>query len=318
MSAPTATEDLIEQIRELFARAQAAGQPLPGRPTLAKLTGATDYRVRVALEQLAKADPDTGGADGDGGGSPGEDGGPGLASTEPTGELTGEITANADTDDRQPATTGIPSVDERAFDQPSPARAAGPLANPSTAGTTSPATVGVPHATSPADAVPAAGSPAGAKIVSWAGFVFGSVMSVAANVLHTWLPAARMPPGWTPGIAAQVGAAVWPIALLLSVEVLSRVPWRRGRLWSLARFGGAGTVALGSAVISYGHVQDVLAAWGYSALAAHVGPLALDGLMVISGFALLAMSSSPVTDASARLATSPGAVGGDGAADRQR
>jgi hypothetical protein len=187
-----------------------------------------------------------------------------------------------------------------------------------TAGTASPEPVGVRYANGTSDAVPAAGVPAGAKVVSWAGFVFGSVMSVAANVLHTWLPAARMPPGWTPGIAAQVGAAVWPIALLLSVEVLSRVPWRRGRLWSLARFGGAGTVALGSAVISYGHVQDVLAAWGYSTLAAHVGPLALDGLMVISGFALLAMSSSPVAATSARLVTSPGAGGGDATANGGR
>lgn len=33
-------------------RAGLAGQPPPGRPTLAKLTGATDYRVRVALAEL--------------------------------------------------------------------------------------------------------------------------------------------------------------------------------------------------------------------------------------------------------------------------
>lgn len=131
----------------------------------------------------------------------------------------------------------------------------------------------------------------GGRLVSWVGFVFGSIMSVAANVLHTWLPAADMGPGWTPGIASQVGAAVWPIGLLLSVEVLSRVQWQTGFWWSLARYGGAGTVALGSAVISYGHLRDVLAAWGYGTLAAHVGPLVLDGLMVISGFALLAMST---------------------------
>lgn len=43
-------------------------------------------------------------------------------------------------------------------------------------------------------------------------------------------------------------------------------------------------------MISYGHVRDVLAAWGYGALASYVGPLVLDGLMVVSGFALLAMS----------------------------
>ncbi|SDM91098.1 Protein of unknown function [Lentzea albidocapillata subsp. violacea] len=133
-------------------------------------------------------------------------------------------------------------------------------------------------------------TPSGGRLVSWVGFVFGSIMSVAANVLHTWLPAATMPEGWTPGIASQIGAAVWPIGLLLSVEVLSRVAWQSGFWWNLARYGGAGTVALGSAVISYGHLRDLLAAWGYGVLAAHVGPLVLDGLMVISGFALLAMS----------------------------
>jgi hypothetical protein len=58
----------------------------------------------------------------------------------------------------------------------------------------------------------------------------------------------------------------------------------------LARYGGAGTVAVGSAVISYGHLREVLIAWDYGALGAAVGPLVLDGLMVVSGFALLAMS----------------------------
>jgi hypothetical protein len=62
--------------------------------------------------------------------------------------------------------------------------------------------------------------------------------------------------------------------------------------WALARYGGAGTVAVGSAVISYGHLHEVLLAWDYGALGAAVGPLVLDGLMVVSGFALLAMSRS--------------------------
>lgn len=131
----------------------------------------------------------------------------------------------------------------------------------------------------------------GARLVAWVGFAFGSFMSVAANVLHTWLPADHMAPGWSPGIAPQVGAAVWPIGLLISVEVLSRVSWRPGFLWGLARYGGAGTVAGGSGVISYGHLREVLVAWGYGHPGADVGPLVLDGLMVVCGFALLAMSS---------------------------
>lgn len=130
----------------------------------------------------------------------------------------------------------------------------------------------------------------GAKVVAWTGFIFGSLMSVAANVLFTWLPAKTQDPGWWPGLAPQVGAAVWPVGLLISVEVLSRVAWPSGWLWGLARYGGAGTVAVGSGVISYGHLKGLLLAWGYGGLESSVGPLVIDGLMVISGFALLAMS----------------------------
>lgn len=140
------------------------------------------------------------------------------------------------------------------------------------------------------------------RLVAWAGFVFGSIMSIAANVLSTWLPAEHQPAGWSPGLAPQIGAAVWPIGLLLSIEVLSRVRWPGGWHWVLARFGGVGVVALGSAIISYGHLRDVLVAWGYGALAAAVGPLVLDGLMVISGFALLTISRSKPAAAHAQMA----------------
>lgn len=136
---------------------------------------------------------------------------------------------------------------------------------------------------------PSAFAPGG-RLVAWAGFVFGSVMSIAANVLHVWLPAAHELPGWSPGVAPQIGAAVWPVGLMLAIEALSRIPWPKGILWGLARFGGAGAVAVGSAVISYGHLRGVLLAWQYGPLAAAVGPLVLDGLMVVCGFALLAMS----------------------------
>lgn len=148
-------------------------------------------------------------------------------------------------------------------------------------------------------------TPAGGRFVSWVGFVFGSIMSIAANVLHTWIP---QPPkgapdgwtpvaGWAPSIAAQIGSAVWPVALLLSVEVLSRVQWPTEWAWKLARYGGVGAVGLGSALISYGHLHDVLLAWGYGELGAAVGPLVLDGLMVVSGFALLAHGDKPAKGA---------------------
>ncbi|MCE7008551.1 DUF2637 domain-containing protein [Kibdelosporangium philippinense] len=84
---------------------------------------------------------------------------------------------------------------------------------------------------------------------------------------------------------------------MLAVEALSRIRWSKGALWSLARFGGAGAVAIGSAVISYGHLRGVLLAWQYGPLTAAVGPLVLDGLMVVCGFALLAMSRTSTDEA---------------------
>ncbi|MFD7841371.1 DUF2637 domain-containing protein [Nocardia sp. NPDC059764] len=122
---------------------------------------------------------------------------------------------------------------------------------------------------------------------------------MATNILHTYLPTVQMPSGLTLAIAARIGAGIWPLGLLLSIEVLARVTWRRGVGWSIARFGGAGAVAFGSAVISYSHVRDVLLAWGYGHPAAEFGPITLDGLMVVCGFALLSLtprSDSPADE----------------------
>ncbi|MGW4529152.1 DUF2637 domain-containing protein [Amycolatopsis sp. NPDC004378] len=273
-------EDLVDQIRELFDQARTAGQPLPGRPTLAKLTGATEHRVRLAVAELtadeAVGDQPAGAGDED------------RQATATPVTSTASVSGTNHGPDHQPPADPAFAVPAAVAPGSFPA-SAGTLAGDAGDATSSPV-AGIAGASMSGAALP--GTAAGAKVVSWAGFVFGSVMSVAANVLHTWLPAERMPPGWAPGIAAQIGSAVWPIGLLLSVEVLSRVRWPAGFGWRIARFGGTGTVALGSAVISYGHVHDLLLAWGYNTVAAYVGPLVLDGLMVISGFALLAMSAA--------------------------
>lgn len=136
-------------------------------------------------------------------------------------------------------------------------------------------------------------APGGGKAVAWAGFIFGSAVSIAANVLAAWIAPAHVAPGWRPTIAAQLGAAVWPVGLLLAVEVVSRVP--RPSTWpgKLALFGGIGVVASGSAVISYGHIRDVLESWQYSPLGAGVGPLVVDGLMMVCGVAMLAKPARP-------------------------
>lgn len=130
--------------------------------------------------------------------------------------------------------------------------------------------------------------PDSGKLVSWAGFIFGTAVSVAANVLAARIPPDHAAPDWAPRIDTQLGSAVWPLALLLSIEVLARVAWPKGLWWSVARFGGLSIVASGAFVISYQHINHVLASWGYEWLSQGVGPLVIDGLMVICGVAMLA------------------------------
>jgi hypothetical protein len=51
----TAETSVLERVRQLVTSAHQARQPTPGRPTLVKLTGASDWSVRKALEELEAA-----------------------------------------------------------------------------------------------------------------------------------------------------------------------------------------------------------------------------------------------------------------------
>ena len=119
-----------------------------------------------------------------------------------------------------------------------------------------------------------------ARAWAWLGFGLGSLASIAANVAHAQDTA-----------GAKLAGAFVPVALIIAVEIMSRPIWQRpGWQWQLARYGGTGLVALVTAVMSYGHMHGLLLSYDESPLNAAIGPLAVDGLMVISGFAILAMS----------------------------
>jgi hypothetical protein len=78
---------------------------------------------------------------------------------------------------------------------------------------------------------------------------------------------------------------------LLALEVLTRVQWPAGFWWwGFARYVGIGAVASVAAVLSYRHMAGLLTSWGEDWWNAHLGPLAVDGLMLIAATALLAIS----------------------------
>jgi hypothetical protein len=126
----------------------------------------------------------------------------------------------------------------------------------------------------------------------WAylGAFLGGLVSVAANVAHSYVPPGAAPLGWRPHAGSVVGAAFWPVALLVAVEILARVEWPDSRRWLALRWAGLLPVAVVAAVVSYRHLSALLAYYGDDPLTAALGPLAVDGLMVMATGALIATS----------------------------
>lgn len=130
----------------------------------------------------------------------------------------------------------------------------------------------------------------GASFASWIAFGLGITVSVAANVAHIWF--VIRPDGQAALYAAMILAAFWPLALAVSVEVISRVGYPKGWGWALARFGGIGAVGAVAAVVSYLHMHSLLNHFGEMRVSAIVGPLGVDGLLIVGGFALFAIGET--------------------------
>jgi hypothetical protein len=129
-----------------------------------------------------------------------------------------------------------------------------------------------------------------ARRFGYAGVSVGLLVSVAANIAHGFVPPAGWPPGraWAPEPGAVFGAMFWPVALLLTTEILTRKRWPTGVGWLLVRLAGLLPVAVVAAVISYQHLHGLLLHYHETRLAAAIGPLSIDGLMVMASAALIA------------------------------
>ena len=124
----------------------------------------------------------------------------------------------------------------------------------------------------------------------YVGAVLGGAVSIAANVAHSYVPPAGAPADWTPPSGAVIGAVFWPVSLFVAIEILARTQWRPGWRWAALRFGGLVPVAVVAALVSYRHLAGLLAYYREDRLTVTIGPLAVDGLMVMATAALIATS----------------------------
>ena len=125
-------------------------------------------------------------------------------------------------------------------------------------------------------------TPKSGRVIAWLSFLLGIGVSIAGNIGHA------ASDGMRPGEWA--GAAFWPTALMLTIEILTRVKWQPEKRWIVARIAGLFAVAIVAAVLSYWHLRGLMIYWGEEAWTATIGPLAVDGLMLVAATALLSIS----------------------------
>jgi len=119
------------------------------------------------------------------------------------------------------------------------------------------------------------------KRVGWgtrAVFTLGIAASLAGNVLHAHN-----------NIISQAISAWSPLALLLAVELISRIPASRGAA-SFARLGATAVIAAIAAWVSYWHMAGVASRYGESGASPYLLPVSVDGLIVVASISLVEIS----------------------------
>jgi hypothetical protein len=117
--------------------------------------------------------------------------------------------------------------------------------------------------------------------VRWAvraALTLGVAASVLANILHA-----------EPNPISQSIAAWPPLALLITVELISRVPVLHRSL-ALARLAATAAIAGIAAWVSYWHMAGVAARYGETGASPYLLPLSVDGLIVVASICLVELA----------------------------
>lgn len=123
--------------------------------------------------------------------------------------------------------------------------------------------------------------------IAWAyfGTGLGGVASLVANVAHSFIKPENAPQGWHPQTGAVVAAALYPVFLFVALEIFIKIEWpSKWWMWCI-RVASLMPVALVAAVVSFQHMSSLLDSYGEHWVVCLVGPLAVDGLMVMAAAA---------------------------------
>jgi hypothetical protein len=126
--------------------------------------------------------------------------------------------------------------------------------------------------------------------------ILGVAASVTANVLHA-----------LDNPISQAIAAWPPLALLLTVELISRVPVHRRSL-AATRFVATAIIAGIAAWVSYWHMAGVASRYGETGASPYLLPLSVDGLIVVASICLVELAGRISTLQGERAEAIPGLI----------
>lgn len=120
------------------------------------------------------------------------------------------------------------------------------------------------------------------KLVRWgvrAALALGVAASIAGNVLHAH-----------DNVVSRVISAWSPLALLITIELIARVPVY-SRSLAAGRLAATALIAGIAAWVSYWHMAAVAARYGESGASPYLIPLSVDGLVVVASICLVELGS---------------------------
>ncbi|GAA3271293.1 hypothetical protein Dvina_45040 [Dactylosporangium vinaceum] len=123
---------------------------------------------------------------------------------------------------------------------------------------------------------------------AYTGAILGGAISIAANIAHSFIQPTSAPDTWRPEPGAVISAMAWPVVLFVAVEILARTPWPDKLGYHLLRWIGLPPVAFVAALVSYRHLSGLLGHYGEETLVQRLGPIAIDGLMLMATGAIIA------------------------------
>lgn len=107
----------------------------------------------------------------------------------------------------------------------------------------------------------------------------GIAASVAANILHA-----------EPNLISRTISAWPPVALLLTIELVSRIPVTRPLL-AVVRIVATTAIAGIAAYVSYWHMVGVVGRYGETGTSPFLIPITVDGLIVVASVSLVELAA---------------------------